>query len=195
MVARSRWIPLATLALALPLAACTRKDAANGTDTTAVAAAPAAADAPSASASSSAGSGFDDRAIGAYPLSMDRLTRATQAGRNIRAAEKADPGLRERWHHKGEDVDSEDLNANLSALLSRIEGTPAIKGAVESAGLSPRDFVMTTFALVSANAAAQMKKMGTPPEDSGLGAHVSDANVAFVSAHQADVAALMELSK
>ena len=193
MVARSRWISLATLALALPLAACTRKDAANGTDTTAVAAAPAAADAPSASPS--AGSGFDDRAIGAYPLSMDRLTRATQAGRNIRAAEKADPGLRERWHHKGEDVDSEDLNANLSALLSRIEGTPAIKGAVESAGLSPRDFVMTTFALVSANAAAQMKKMGTPPEDSGLGAHVSDANVAFVSAHQADVAALMELSK
>ena len=195
MVARSRWIPLATLALALPLAACTRKEAANGTDTTAVAAGPAAADAPSASTSSSSQGGLDARVVGAYPLTMDKLNRAIQAGRNIEAVEKANPGLSKRWKHEDEDVADDDLNAKLSGVLARIEREPAVRGAIESAGLSPRDFVLTTFGVVSASAAVQMKKLGAPPEESGFGAHVTDSNIAFVTAHQAEVAALMKEAK
>jgi len=194
----ARSLSVAPVSLLLTLASCSARDDAERVDTGAApaAATPAEGAAPSTGASpTAAGGAIDDRALGSYELTEDKLKKTLQAGRNIKAAERADPQLAARWKQKVSDDPNNPIGAELGAMLERIDREPKIKQAIESAGLMPRDLVMTTFAIISADVASQLKKANAPPRPSGLGAHVSDANVRFVEAHRADVAALMEVSK
>ena len=183
MVYRFRWMSLGGLSLALSLAACSPKDSAEG----------GGSGAPAAS-SFGRGGAIDERTLGTYSLSMDKLNKAVKAAHNLEAAEKADPGLEERWQKSGGDNDMDDIRTDVPALIARIEAEPAARRAVESAGLSPRDFVLTTFAIMSASVAAEMKKAGVK-QDSGIGSQVSDENIAFVTAHKDEIKALMQPDK
>jgi hypothetical protein len=184
---RTRNASLGFLSLALWLVtACSPKDSADG------GAAAGGGAAPSASAG---GGRIDAHTLGTYPLTMDKLNRTTKAAQNIEAAEKADPTLEDRWQKDNDgNNDLDDISTDLPELIARIEAEPTVRRAVESAGISPRDFVLTTFAIMSASVASEMRKSGVK-QDSGLGSHVSDDNVAFVTAHKQEIATLMQAAK
>jgi hypothetical protein len=132
----------------------------------------------------SAGAATDDivsagstaRQIAGYRLTNDRVERWFVAQENVDALVASDPtienalGASRGWSRGGRAVD---------AAAERLAAEPRIREAIEAAGLTPRDFVMTALALHQALLAAGP---GAPAELRRLAAR----NVRFVSAN-ADV--------
>ena len=181
-----RALRLLALLLALPLAAC--GDDAADVPATADVENPAAspADALDAGALPDArdllGSPEDEAALAAYPLSMERLERWQRAAQNLQEVATANPALAATWEAQNTDAES------LDEIVGRIEREPEARRAIESAGIAPRDYVLTSMALIQAMFAMAAVDMG---QSEGVPDGVNPENVAFVREHRADIEAMM----
>ena len=112
-------------------------------------------------------SAADTREIGAYVLTEGALAKYTQAAGNLSKLDKI-PGL-----CADDDTDS------LAAMVKRVDGVPAARNAITSAGLTTREFVVFTVAMFT-NGFAALAPQGTPVPPGA-----SKANVDFFRAHVA----------
>ena len=167
----------------LTIGGCKAKDA-QPVDGAAAATSTSASSTPSAS--SSAQVDADASALAAYPLTTDRIAKVTQVMQTVRSMEKADPALAAQWN-----ADTPGDNAKtVDEAVDRINKAPRAAEIFRSAGISAHDFVYTSFALMYASMAYELKKAGRPMPPGTFGTRINPANIDFVAAHQAEIKAL-----
>ena len=118
--------------------------------------------------------------IDTYDLTMDNVDKMLKAQVAIGAAVNADPQLDPAMNISEE---------NDAQYVARLESTPALKQAIESAGLSVHDYAYTTQSLVAtmmAVGAVESGQLKAMPE--GVNPH----NVEFIKTHGADIQKKME---
>lgn len=176
MTSMQRW--LAPLALALALAACSGDRPADS------AAAPAAAapEAPAATPADAATAAAEELAniSGEIALDKARLDRYFAAMSNLNALVKQDPAL--------EDVEMGDSETT-DQFVARIEAEPRVRAALAQAGMSAREYTLTSEALVASMYVVTMLETGTIKE---LPPEANKANVEFVKAHMAEIESRMQ---
>ena len=118
----------------------------------------------------------DHREISSYVLTEAGLAKFSKATRNLSAI----PGA-------CEDDDDDDANTrSIDAMVAEINAKPGAKEAIQSAGLTPREYVLFMFSMLQNGMAAWALDQpgGKLPPD------VSRANVDFYKKHEAELAAL-----
>ena len=167
-------LPL-SVALVLALAACNKSaDTATASADVATATATVAAAATVAQAPADAGS------IDTYDLTMDNVHAMMKAQVALAAAEKADPTLDSAMNISEE---------NDAQYVARLESTPKVRAAIETAGMSVRDYAYTAQSLVGtmmAVGAVEAGQLKDIPEG------VNPRNVEFVKAHRAELEKMMQ---
>lgn len=119
----------------------------------------------------------DHREISSYVLTEAGLAKFGKATRNLSAI----PGACE------DDDDDDDANSqSIDAMVAEINAKPGAKEAIQSAGLTPREYVLFMFSMLQNGMAAWALDQpgGKLPPD------VSRANVDFYKKHEAELAAL-----
>jgi hypothetical protein len=174
----------ACLLVTVGLAACHRDEPAPAADATATApaanatAAPASAETSAAPATSDATSPAGDD-LPPIALDMGKVKAYMEAQKNLARVEQADPSL---------DAAQNASEENSQKYAARLEADTKLRAAIESAGLSTRDFARIGDALLGgmmtegALEAGQLKKI---PDG------IDPASVEFVKQHKAELAAMM----
>ena len=119
----------------------------------------------------------DTREISAYALTESGLAKFTRATQNLAALPDACARM-----------DDDDSNSqSIDQMVAKLNGITGAQGAVQSAGMTTREYVVFMFSMMesglSAWAVAQSGKL--PPG-------VQQANVDFYKTHEAQMAALGE---
>jgi hypothetical protein len=112
----------------------------------------------------------------------DELTEAEQARmarleEEIAAAEEAED-------------EGEDLDQSLSGMAARMAADPRVAGALERAGLAPREAATLQLAFFQAALTAELLESGTIKE---IPKESNTENVRFYQAHKAEIATLTAL--
>ena len=122
-----------------------------------------------------------DPALDNYALTMPNLQKMVQAYEAIDAAAQADPTVAERLNQ------NDDETTSIDALVAKHEADPTIKKAFASAGISPRDGILTLAALATAAGSLYVKeRTGKEPE----GSPTALANVKFYEEHRTEIETL-----
>jgi hypothetical protein len=126
-----------------------------------------------------------NRELRSYVLTMDRLRKFKQAGMTIATLAKAHPDAAERWGDLGG-------SGSLDDQVHQMEAIAPVSQAITAAGLTVRDYLLTSITFFQAGMAAAMedgyrKANQNPP---ALPGNVNPANVRFLQTHKAEVEAL-----
>ena len=116
----------------------------------------------------------DTQEINAYVLTEPALAKYAQATRALGAASK---------RLSGNCDDDDDGAKSLDALVARINAVPEAKSAIQSAGMTAREYVVFSFSLFQSGMAA----WGLSQPGGKLPPGVSKANVDFYRAHEAAI--------
>jgi len=119
----------------------------------------------------------DAQEVSRYALTESGLAKFAQATRNIAAV----PGACERK----EDEDSDDLKS-IDQMVAKLNSVPGIQAAIQSAGLTSREYVVFTFSMMQSGMAA----WAVSQPGGKLPPGVSQANVDFFNTHEAAMAQL-----
>lgn len=165
----------------ITIAACTGKDApAPGSAGAATSGSTMAAGLSAAQLRAASGS------LATYTLTVDNVTKVAQVMRTIRSLEKSDPALKAEWDKQ----DPSDNPKTIDEAVARVNSAPRAPEILKEAGISAHDYVYTTFAVMYASIAYEMKKAGQPVKSDKLMAELNPTNVDFVAAHQKEIQAL-----
>ena len=120
----------------------------------------------------------DQRLLGGYRLSLDKLDKFEAATKRLQEAVKTNLTLKSQL----ETVGSNAGKASLGDSISRIEANgPAVVALMKEAGTTPRDFILTPFSLYLAGKASAAKQ-GNPAVT--LPPYAPGENVAFFDANR-----------
>ena len=125
------------------------------------------------------------REIDRFALTTDGLQRLAAAKKNVSALYARDPGVDARMR-----VGT--APKNLDEMVARIEGEPGMKSALQQAGLSARDYMISMVALQQAVKGFQLKQSGKL--DASKVPPVVMANINFVGAHMPEIMQTMMAS-
>lgn len=120
----------------------------------------------------------DTQEVARYVLTESGLAKFAQATRNIAGI----PAACER-----DDDDSEDLKS-IDRMVAKMNSVPGVQGAIQSAGLTTREYVVFMFSMVQNGMAA----WAVSQPGGKLPPGVSQANVDFYQQHEAQFVALGE---
>ena len=118
--------------------------------------------------------------IDTYDLTMENVHAMMKAQVALAAAEKADPTL---------DAAMNISEENDAQYVARLESTPAIRAAIQAAGMSVHDYAYTAQSLVAtmmAVGAVEAGQLKDIPEG------VNPRNVEFVKTHKAELEKMMQ---
>lgn len=166
---------------ALTIAACAGKDAPAAASNSS-ASAPSSATASEVATQVAAASG----SLSTYEITTDNVTKVTQVMRTIDKLEKTDPALKAAWDQQNENSNPKTIDD----AVARVQSAPRAPEILKEAGISAHDYVYTTFALMYASVAYQLKKSGRPVTAPQLVGQINPANVDFVATHQKEIAAM-----
>jgi len=133
----------------------------------------------SSGATSAVAQDRDAQEVSRYALTESGLAKFAQATRNIAAV----PGACERK----EDDDSEDLKS-IDQMVAKLDSVPGIQAAIQSAGLTTREYVVFTFSMMQSGMAA----WAVSQPGGKLPPGASQANVDFFKQHETAMAAIGE---
>ncbi len=121
-----------------------------------------------------------------FKLSMPRMQKWVQAQRNLVALSKARPDL--------EGTYKVEQNASLDQQVAALEGHADVRKAVRDAGVSPREFTLTTWAYMQAATAHTVQQMPTgKTRDSVMQSlKVHPENITFVQKNRSELETLMK---
>jgi len=91
-----------------------------------------------------------------FVLTTDKLDKYEAAIKATLKVEKENPALKKQM----DDENSQNPTNSIAGSVATIEKHPPIANAIKNAGMSPRDFVVMTYALINSAAAVQMQKAG-----------------------------------
>lgn len=114
------------------------------------------------------------REITAFQLTTDALQRLTAAKRNVSALYARDAGVESRMR-------GSTAPKNLDEMAERINSEPEMRSALEQAGLSAHDYMISMIALQGAVKGYQLKALGKL--DTSKVPPPVMANINFVGAH------------
>jgi hypothetical protein len=117
------------------------------------------------------------QALQDYQLTMPRIRQLVQGGQAIAALQARRPELRDSMR-----VNTMDPNL----VYQRLNSIPDARAAVESAGLTPREYTVAMAALIQAAMVHEMRRAGRDPE-----VPVNEANVQFVKDNWEEIQTLM----
>ncbi|MGH7445584.1 MAG: hypothetical protein ACREKM_11930 [Longimicrobiales bacterium] len=154
-------------------------------------AAAAAADAAASSQPSYATSDDADIAeIQDYELTMDDIRMWSAATAELQRVVEANPQLAASLEE--EESGGQDLDDSIDAMAERYDSEPAVRDAIEDAGLSAREYTVIFWAMMQAGMAQFSIEQGANPEEVARDLQVNPANIEFVQEHEAEIAALRE---
>jgi hypothetical protein len=132
---------------------------------------------------------IDVRELADYRLTVPAFEQFQRASRLLAAAMRDDPRLAGTPLFTREIAVSGDAPAAAGELESRLEKEPALAGALLAAQLSAREYTKFALALIAAHLARGFLDAGVLRS---VPAGVAADNVAFVAAHRAEVAGVLE---
>ena len=173
-------LPL-SFALAFVLAACTKPADTATPASPSTAATPATTPSASASAAAQSDTGTaDPGSIDNFELTMANVDAWMHAQKALGEAVKKDPSLDPAMNISEE---------NDAQYVARLEASPALKAAIESAGMSVRDYAYTSQSLVATLMAVGAVEAGQLKE---IPEGINPRNVDFIKAHRAEIEARMK---
>jgi hypothetical protein len=120
----------------------------------------------------------DTREILAYVLTDAGLAKYTAASKKLAALESANPGA----------CDEDSEASSINEMVAQLNAVPAAKAAIQSSGLTTREYVVFSWSLLQNGLAAwAVSSGGTLP------AGASKANVDFYRRHEAEIQQLQGL--
>jgi hypothetical protein len=122
------------------------------------------------------GAGAEDRdaqEVASYVLTDAALARYTKATKNLAALPGGKPG----------DCDAGDDSMSLAEMVAALDGTPGAKGAIQSAGMTTREYVVFSWSILHNGLAA----WAISQPGGKLPAGTSKANVDFYQKHEAEL--------
>ena len=122
----------------------------------------------------------DLRELSQYKLTMERVSSLTAALKALNRLAQTDPIALKNFLATEEKT--------IGASVKRIESDMVVAGALKSAGVTAREYVVGSIALAQAYNVVELKKMGA--SYSGQ-LKIPDENVAFVELHPDEIAAVM----
>lgn len=123
----------------------------------------------------------DTREISSYVLTDAGLARYTQATHNLAALAKK----------PGSDCGDSEGAQSLDEQVTRFDAVPGVRGAIKSAGMSTREYVVFTWSVAQNGLAAwALSQPGAKPTPD-----ISMANVNFYRKHEAAIQKLGEEMK
>jgi hypothetical protein len=123
-----------------------------------------------------------------YRLTVPVFAQFTESSRLIAAATRGNAAFSHDPLFTPEVVVSGDAPAMAAVLQARLEKEPALADALRAAKLSARDYTKFSLVLFAARLAHGFVKAGVLR---GVPAGVAADNVAFVEAHQIEIAAIL----
>ncbi len=121
----------------------------------------------------------DAQEVSRYVLTESGLAKFAQATRNIAAV----PGACERE----EDDDSDDLKS-IDQMVAKLNSVPGIQAAIQSAGMTSREYVVFMFSMMQNGMAA----WAVSQPGGKLPPGISQANVDFYKKHETAMAQIGE---
>lgn len=127
----------------------------------------------------------DTQEVMAYTLTDAGLAKYTKATKNLAALPGGGPGA-----CASDDDDSDSGSKSISELVAKIDTAPGAKAAIQSAGLTSREYIVFSLSLLQNGLAAWGLKAGgkLPPG-------FKQANVDFVNSHGAQLEQLKGTEK
>lgn len=135
---------------------------------------------------------IDEKELATYRLTADVLARFAHATRLIAAATRDDARFQDDPLFTEDITKTGDAPEMAAALQRRLDSEPALTTALFAADLDPREYAKFALTLFAARLAHGFVKSGVlrrVPEG------VAAANVAFIAAHEKEVAALLRLMR
>jgi hypothetical protein len=114
----------------------------------------------------------DTREVNSYVLTEAALAKYAKATNNLNALAKSSPAAC--------DDDDDGTTASLDASVARINSTPGAQAAIQSAGMTTREYVVFTWSMVQTG----MGAWALSQPGGALPPGVSKANVDFFRAHE-----------
>jgi hypothetical protein len=131
------------------------------------------------------------QAAGGGDADLRELSRYTLTMADIRKYAAANANLAKHPKAEQEDEDSEDDegsdNESLDEMAARINKMPEARKAIESAGLTARQYAVITMALFQASMAQFAVEQGADPAKVARDASVNPANIRFVKENKAEL--------
>lgn len=123
-------------------------------------------------------------AIRSYALTMAHLAELKQAGINMQNYAKAHPAEAQKWTDA-----SDNGGGTIDDQVRRIDAVSPFKQAIASAGLSTRDYLLTTITFFQASMAASLQDSyaKTKQKAPALPGNVNPANVTFIHVHKVEI--------
>lgn len=127
---------------------------------------------------------FSDPALANYRLTTGNLAKFVRATNALKALEDEDIDLEDRF----EMDDEEDLD--LGRMAAAFDSEPRVKNAINSAGMTSRDYLTFMFSMIQAMFGSVMVQMGGEEALEDLPAGALKDNIAFFLEHQDEFEAL-----
>ena len=125
----------------------------------------------------------DLQAVSAYTLTMPKYKQYLEASVNVANAVAQDASILPQLNAYGDKPMAEQIKV--------LNGIPQVRSAIESAGSTPRDYLLTQAALLQAGMAHAMTKEGQAPSDKMIAdAGINRANLEFYSKNEAEITRL-----
>src|ERR1044071_1375529 len=125
--------------------------------------------------------GADDRELFSFVLTMGKVQHLSGAAKGLHELEKKHPGMSNGGPNK-----------SIDEMVGAIKKYPDAVAVLAKNGLSPRDYAVGFLTLIQSTMVVGLKKAGTfksyPPDMTKL---VSQANLAFVEQHYAEIQKLI----
>jgi hypothetical protein len=114
----------------------------------------------------------DSQEVTRYTLTDAGLAKYTKASQNLAALPGGSPGC-------AQDDDSDSESNSISELAAKIDAAPGAKAAVQSAGMTSREYIVFSMSLLQSGLAA----WAIAQPGGKLPPGVNKANVDFVNSH------------
>jgi hypothetical protein len=123
-----------------------------------------------------------DADVAKYELDMDKIRRMMKGAKALMTAAQKDPAL-------GEAMESMASEESFQGHVAQLEKNPRLKAALVSAGTTPREYVMTTFAYAEAAAVGVTLQASS---NARMPAEANRKNVEFFMKNRAEIEKMMK---
>ena len=134
----------------------------------------------------------DQKIIGEYRLTQPTFSKFAKATENYIAVLKDDPSLLKQFRDEASEQSEEAAGApafSIDGIASDFERLPALRRAITSAGLTPREFATISLAAAFANLARHSLEQGSTKPSA-----VERDNIELLKKNEAEVTRLNKLT-